>query len=244
MDGVYFESGGHRLLGTLYLAGGDEPKPTALLLHGCPGIEKNYDVAGALRDQGWNSLLFHYRGCWGSGGSYALRTLPADVTAALDYLEAGKHLQVDCHRIVLIGHSLGGWAAILAGASDPRVRAVAVYGGVVELSSREYTTDYVAAEFTPWLHGITAEEFVAQVNALDERHSPLERVAGISPRPLVVIHGGADAVVPTEQARVLFDRGRDPREFILVPEANHGFSWHRRELIGHLLDWLGRLRLK
>ena len=34
ITGVTFTSDGHRLLGTLYLARGDEPKPTALLLHG------------------------------------------------------------------------------------------------------------------------------------------------------------------------------------------------------------------
>jgi pimeloyl-ACP methyl ester carboxylesterase len=78
--GATFDSDGHRLVGTLYLARGDEPKPTALLLHGCPGLEKNLDLAALLRDRGWNSLLFHYRGCWGSAGRYDLRTIPRDVT--------------------------------------------------------------------------------------------------------------------------------------------------------------------
>jgi dipeptidyl aminopeptidase/acylaminoacyl peptidase len=39
ITGVTFDSDGHRLVGTLYLARGDEPKPTALLLHGCPGLD-------------------------------------------------------------------------------------------------------------------------------------------------------------------------------------------------------------
>ena len=43
--GVYFDSGGYRLLGTLFLARGDAPKPTAVILHGIPGIEKNHDLA-------------------------------------------------------------------------------------------------------------------------------------------------------------------------------------------------------
>ena len=64
--GATFDSDGHRLIGTLYLARGEEPKPTVLLLHGCPGLEKNLDLAVLLRDRGWNSLVFHYRGCWGS----------------------------------------------------------------------------------------------------------------------------------------------------------------------------------
>ena len=43
--GVYFDSEGHRLLGTLFLARGDAPKPTAVILHGIPGVEKNHDLA-------------------------------------------------------------------------------------------------------------------------------------------------------------------------------------------------------
>jgi dipeptidyl aminopeptidase/acylaminoacyl peptidase len=90
ITGVTFDSDGHRLLGTLYLARGREPKPTALLLHGCPGLEQNADVAVALRDRGWNSLVFHYRGCWGSSGGYDLRTILRDVTAAVDHLHGGR----------------------------------------------------------------------------------------------------------------------------------------------------------
>jgi len=35
ITGVTFSSDGHRLAGTFCLARGDEPKPAALLLHGC-----------------------------------------------------------------------------------------------------------------------------------------------------------------------------------------------------------------
>ncbi len=46
ITGVTFDSDGHRLLGTLqYLARGEEPKPAVLLLHGCPGLEQNLDLA-------------------------------------------------------------------------------------------------------------------------------------------------------------------------------------------------------
>jgi len=89
ITGVTFDSDGHRLVGTFYLARGDGPKPTALLLHGCPGLEKNLDLAVTLRDRGWNALLFHYRGCWGSAGRYDLRTIPRDVTAAAVRNETG-----------------------------------------------------------------------------------------------------------------------------------------------------------
>ena len=99
ITGVTFDSDGHRLLGTLYLARGGAPKPTVLLLHGCPGLQQNADLAVALRDRGWNSLVFHYRGCWGSGGDYDLRTIPRDVRAAVDHLQDGGYPGVDPARL-------------------------------------------------------------------------------------------------------------------------------------------------
>src|SRR2546430_15785960 len=125
ITGVTFSSDGHRLLGTLYLARGSEPKPTALLLHGCPGLQQNGDLAVALRDRGWNSLIFHYRGSWGSGGRYDLRTIPAYVTAAVDHLCSGAYPPVDPRRAAGGGGSPAGWAALLAPAPDPRLRGVA-----------------------------------------------------------------------------------------------------------------------
>ena len=54
----------------LYEAQGPGPHPTALLLHGFPGFEKNLDLAQSIRRAGWNVVFFHYRGSWGSGGRW------------------------------------------------------------------------------------------------------------------------------------------------------------------------------
>jgi len=239
--GVTFDSGGRRLLGTLFLARGDQPKPTAVILHGIPGIEKNYDLAHALRDSGWNSLIFHYRGSWGSEGSYVLRTIPDDVRAALDDLGNGRYPQVDPARLMLVGHSLGGWAAVLAAAADTRVRAVAAYGAVADPRRLPFTAADAAAEFTPWLQGLTPEGFQAQWQALDVDLVPVEQVRRLASRPLLVLHGRADEVVPVEQAEVLFARAREPRKLVIHPQANHSFTWHRPWLRDQILGWLESL---
>src|SRR5260370_37099109 len=85
ITGVTFTSDRHRLLGTLYLARGSEPKPTALLLHGCPGFQQNGDLPVAPGDRGWNALIFHYPGSRGSGGRYALPGGAAEGAAAGDH---------------------------------------------------------------------------------------------------------------------------------------------------------------
>jgi len=231
--GVVFESGGDKLLGTLFLARGDDPKPTALLLHGLPGIEKNYDLAHALRDAGWNSMIFHYRGSWGSGGDYRFETLADDVRAALDHLSSGAHEQIDATRFALVGHSMGGWAAIKAG-SDDRVRAVVTVGAVTDPSRVHFTAAMAREVFTPFLTGITPDEFETQWKGLE---GVLEE-AGSLEKPLLFVHAANDSIVPVEQARLLHEASGGRARLELHPEANHAFVWHRRWLIDLIIGWL------
>jgi uncharacterized protein len=236
ITGVTFDSEGHRLVGVLYLARGPGPKPTALLLHGCPGLEKNLDLAAALRDRGWNALMFHYRGCWGSAGRYDLRAIPRDVIAAVDFLAACP--AVDADRIAVLGHSMGGWAAIVTASIELRLRAVAVYGAAVRLgASLGLSRDQVEKEFTRFL-AVTPEEFAAQLGEVARRLRALDAVAAIGPRPLLVVHGTQDRWVPVAHARELAARAGPWCRYVEVEGADHAFSWHRAELADLIVGWL------
>lgn len=240
-QGVLIHSGGCRMIGTLFLAWGDEPKPTVLLLHGLPGIEKNYDLAFALRDHGWNSLIFHYRGCGGSEGAFTIQGLPEDARAAVDELCSGLHAQVDPDRISLIGHSMGGWTAVREAASDPRIKAVAVLGAAADPAALPFGNRAIATGFTDFLQNITPESFISQWNALGPEDAALAQVDRLAPRPLLIIHGAEDDVVPVAQAHALHDRAPHPRELIIHPEATHSFTRHRPWLREQVLSWVSSL---
>jgi uncharacterized protein len=236
LTGVTFDSDGHRLIGVLYLARGEEPKPTVLLLHGCPGLEKNLDLAVRVREAGWNALVFHYRGCWGSAGGYDLRTIPRDVIAAVDFLSGCP--RVDPDRIAVLGHSLGGWAALVTASIEPRLRAVAVYGTAARLGAALVLgPDRVEEEFTRFL-AVTPEEFAAQVAVVAERMDGRAAAAAIGPRPLLVVHGTEDRWAPVAQARELRERTGPWCRYVEVEGADHGFSWHRAELADLIVGWL------
>jgi uncharacterized protein len=231
LTGVTFDSDGHRLVGVLYLARGEEPKPTVLLLHGCPGLEKNLDLAVRLRAAGWNAMAFHYRGCWGSAGRYDLRTIPRDVTMAVDYLAGCP--RVDAGRIAVLGHSLGGWAALVTAAGEPRLRAVAVYGAAARLGAvLRLGPDLIEQEFTRFL-AVTPSEFAAQVAVVADG---LVAARAIGPRPLLVVHGTEDRWVPVAQAREL--AAQVDCCYVEVEGANHAFAWHRTELADLIIGWL------
>ena len=228
------------------MAAGDDPKPTVLILHGLPGIEQNHDLAHALRDHGWNVLIFNYRGCWGSGGSYAFKNQPDDAVACIDYLEEGKHPQVDLNRLIVIGHSMGGWAAIHTAARDERVKAICAISAVGDPARLRFDDNKLAEEeFYPWLPGHTLETFGELWRELgrDRAFDPAVIVRKISPRPLLMIHPEPDDVVPIDHARNVFEKAGEPKQWLSHPEANHSFTWHRMWLIEHVLGWIDQLAL-
>src|SRR5450432_859355 len=66
MEELRIDSHGAAVYGVFYRAAGARPHGTVVLLHGFPGFEQNEDLAQVLRREGWNALIFHYRGVWGS----------------------------------------------------------------------------------------------------------------------------------------------------------------------------------
>jgi uncharacterized protein len=115
-----FESKGSRLNGFLYLAAGKGPHSTVILLHGFPGNERNGDLAQAFRRAGMNALVFSYRGAWGSGGTFSFGHALEDVASAIDYVRSDSNVAafgIDPRRVILLGHSMGGWLALMGGAA-------------------------------------------------------------------------------------------------------------------------------
>jgi dipeptidyl aminopeptidase/acylaminoacyl peptidase len=70
---------------------------------------------------------------------------------------------------------------------------------------------------------------------------PLESVAALGGRPLLVVHGTGDDEVPTAAARALADASDGPVELRIVPGAGH---WLRADprVVATLAGWVERLR--
>ena len=129
METVQIPSHGALLNGLVYVASGAGPHGVVVLLHGFPGNEKNLDLAQAIRRDGWDVLYFDYRGSWGTPGAFSFSHAMEDTLAAVAYVRdpaVAKNLRIDSTRIVLVGHSMGGFMAAYAGAQDPKILAVAL----------------------------------------------------------------------------------------------------------------------
>jgi len=117
---------GVKINAVFFSAAGVGPHPTVLLLHGLPGNEQNLDLARAMQREGWNVLTLHYRGSWGSAGQYSFAHCLEDAAAALAWLRdpnTAAASGIDATKLVVIGHSLGGFVAAYTGAHDPDVMA-------------------------------------------------------------------------------------------------------------------------
>jgi acetyl esterase/lipase len=80
-----------------------------------------------MRRAGMNVLYFNYRGSWGSGGDFSFANAQEDVAAAVRWLrspEIAAKYHVDPRRIALVGHSMGGWLALLGAAADSSIPCV------------------------------------------------------------------------------------------------------------------------
>lgn len=232
---IRFEVNGSGRVGIYYIAETEQPAPFALFLHGLPGSEKNHDIAQALRALGWHVLVIHFGGAWGSDGAYDLLQHPVDAAAALDFALTYP-AKIDPSRIAVVGYSMGSRAALRAAHADLRFGAVVSLGGFSDFSEVMLDPSFYPS-VVPFLRDATPERLSEQFARLGIGLQPYEAAQGIVPRPVLVVHGTADEVVPYFYGEALGATGEHVR-FVPIEGANHAFAAHRAELVSVVCDFL------
>ncbi len=207
-EDVVFTSGRARMNGIVYVAGGAGPHPTAILLHGFPGNERNLDLAHAIRRAGWNAVFFHYRGAWGSEGEFSFSHALDDVAAVVRQVRmpafAATH-RVDPDRIALVGHSMGGFAALVTASEQSEVRcAVSVAGANLGALGRGLgdpaAVEQLAATLERWgsgpLRSLPGPALVAELRAQADRFDTIRHAGRLAEKPLLLVGGARDEVTP------------------------------------------------
>ena len=180
-------------------------------------------LAERLTDHGIGVLRFDFTGLGLSEGDFSNTNFSSnvgDLLAAVDWLDQ-RFGRTD----LLIGHSLGGAAVIVAATRLPQVKAVATIGAPSE-------ADHVLHNFAPHLDEIESQgeaevslagrpfrikkQFVEDVRAASVRDA-----AGSLRRPLLVLHSPVDETVGIDNATGLFIAARHPKSFISLDDADH-----------------------
>ncbi len=195
---------------------------------------------------GFAVLAFDYRHRGESGGDEITMGLREqdDLRGALDALAARP--EVDAERIGVFGMSLGAAIAILVAADDERVRALVAEApfsepsAIMTRSLRHYfhLPSFPIAPLTKWVIERRLGESLDSMQA--------ETAVGkLSPRPVLIIANERDAVVGSDESQRVFEAAGEPKQFWLVPEADHACGWqaapqeYERRVAAFLRESLG-----
>jgi len=249
MEVVHIPSGGVEINGIVYVAAGAGPHPTVILCHGLPGNEKSLDLAQAMRRAGWTVIAFNYRGSWGSPGEYRFAQNLEDADAVLafarDPANAAK-LRIDPKRLVIIGHSMGGWVTALTAAHDKNLLGAAMISaanlGAFGKAPRDQLAAGMKANGQEALAGtspeIMADELIAKGDAFDW----LKAAPALATTNLFILSSDDGLAPGTDALAKAIQDGGGTKVKTLHVATDHSWSDARIRLQAEVLGWLETLK--
>jgi uncharacterized protein len=189
--------------------------------HGHTGRKEDLLGIGTnLWRAGFSVLLFDYRGR-GESEAWA-QTLVSREVDDLQAAIAAAAQRAPGAPLGVIGFSMGAAVALLAAADNPQVSAV--------VADSPFTSGAAVVA-----HGVNrelripagplvraADELVARLHGYRfSQVQPIAAVARLAPRPLLLIHGDHDSVIPVSHAHQLAAAAGEPRELWIVPGVEH-----------------------
>lgn len=221
---------GQWLHGRLELPVVGQPRHFAIFAH-CftcgKDLRAERNIAIALSQAGFGVLRFDFTGLGQSEGDFAdthFSSNLSDLYAARDYLQA-EYAAPD----LLIGHSLGGTAVLMAAHRFEGLKAVAAIGApchpshVLNMLEDDLETIEQKGEAKVQLAGrpfTIKKEFVNDLRKpeLENKWAELRKVA------LLILHSPQDQTVEIENARFIYESAHHPKSFVSLDGADHLLS--------------------
>jgi len=217
---------GYALNATLELPANSKPNYYAIFAH-CftcsSSLNAVRNISRSLTNSGFGVVRFDFTGLGRSEGSFAESHFGANISDLHDVHDYVKeHYEAPT---LIVGHSLGGAAAIVAGSQIEAIKAVATIGAP---SSVEHTAKHFS-------HGIEDIESKGEINVniggrpfiinkeFVENFSNndlLETVKELR-KPLLVLHAPFDKIVGIDNAQALFVNAVHPKSFVSLDTADH-----------------------
>jgi len=245
---VILEVEGLQITGQLYLPdeGDQTPYPTVCICHGIPSgnppdpRDGGYPfLAERICHEGLAVFIFNFRGTGASEGNLDIMGWTRDLESAIDYLCALP--EVDNSRLALLGFSGGAAVSVYVASHDSRISSIiacacpAEFFPVINVNDsssiieRFRRTGVIRDKDFPH----SAEEWISGFRLI----SPIEHVARIAPRPLLLVHGSGDETVDISHAHKLYGRAGEPKQIITVEGATHRLRQNERAM-AIVIDWL------
>lgn len=223
---TFLNSKGLELSGSLEMPEDAAPKAYAIFSH-CFTCNKNLInvkfISETLSARGIATLRFDFSGLGDSEGDFAKTDFTSNID---DLLHAAKFLEDNYEAPkLLVGHSLGGAASIVAAEKIESVRAITTIG-------TPSTLDHIRRVFTSKLDDIMSQgsalvdvagreveigkEFVEDLSRYN-----IKRTLNNLEKPLLVLHSPDDDMVGIDHATAIFMAARHPKSFISLDQVDH-----------------------
>ena len=209
-----------------------EPRGTVLFFHG--NAENISTHAGAvlwLAREGYQVFLFDYRGYGKSEGKPDMEGIHVDALAAID--EIFRMERVDKDRVAVFGQSLGGSVAVYAVANSPhrdRIRVLVIDSAFS--GYRRIAREKIAGVVLLWPLQYPLSLLVT------DRYSASRWIGRVRPVSVLLLHGGADKVVPVRHGERLYRLAGEPKQLWIAPGAAHIGALSDENLRKRLLSFL------
>lgn len=200
--------------------------PALVLLHGKDGrIEDMVPFAFLLAARGYASIIPEVVGHGARKNGVPLFNPDpvkmrdgfiqsvGDIRRSIDVLQTRP--EIDANRIGLLGISMGAILGTMTAATDERLKTAVLIVGGGDWQTIERKSQERFARDRRKIGDLTPEE-TAVMDDID----PKNFAAHISPRPLLMISGKRDTIIPPDSARILFEAAREPKKQIWVDSGH------------------------
>ena len=207
--------------------------PCVVLLRGidaCREVELHH-ISNFLLEKGFSTLAID---CPGQGeprfaGLQMTPDFEQPVGAALDYLQTRPDIDPD--RIAILGQSFGGYMAVWAASLLERIKACVFLGGFFSLE--DFSFPRIATLNLQNCAKISDSEWNEH-----RRYYNLDRVIHKMIRPLLVINGSDDNVIPVSQSVKLYEKTPGPKDLKIYEGGVHCAYYERKQALSYAADWL------
>ena len=251
---IIIDSGGISLVGAFFAPEGQGPHPAVVLCHGMPAARQPQggdislaapteegltyaEIAEMAAHRGLATVIFNFRGTGESGGNFHPLGWAQDLEAVLSWL--WERSEVDIDRIGVLGSSMGARVAIYVAARRPEVAAVLSFAAPARMGWSRTPEEMILSAREIGI--IRDADFPLSPQRWAEEYQEMDVLAAVkrvAPRPLLLMHGDADDVVPPEDAETLRSLAdADSTRLIMLPGAGHRFRGNV-EAVGMAIDWL------
>jgi putative redox protein len=222
----FLNSRNEKLAATLDLPQDESPIAFALFAH-CFTCTKNIkaakNIAAALNREKIAVLRFDFTGLGQSEGDFSDTNFSTNVA---DLITAGEYLARE-HQApqIIIGHSLGGAAALQAAEAIPSVKATVAIAAPYDPNhvtehfamTRKQIEDHGSAEVN-----LAGRKFTIKKQFLEDLDlQQLDRHIKSLESALLVMHSPRDTTVSIDNAAKIYQAAKHPKSFVTLDDADH-----------------------